>query len=701
MSHSIAPIDPRDRRRIDPRLRFAVLKGIVAVVENFVTDRSHLEAIDENGDGLLVLSVANNQIAIFRLLCEAGAVSVTPTAQIEKAARILIELGEIQLINKHLESKTICNVPDVVEVEENEMAIWQPETIPARTKQNEELIKFSNKNFFEETLTQIDSDLPEWGMENIVFPTTKKEEIELLPNFLSSRTLGKIKEQLQEAVRYGYISRSEFIDVAVSHYPRHQRPLIKSAFACALAEAGAQVFATPRLRTYETDPESSVTEEEKELIDELLNRIDAHLLDAVEGDQTYRNQIRQLSILQPEDEFVYGKLIRTGLENVFALVSRCETALTFIQESVRGVSENEVPAANVFNTPSSIDKAIEAPEESAEIIEDENDAEDEEKSEENLPIEKFGDFNSSVIIFNNRLEALFYEAKSQRPIYSNSKLCREIANLLSTQSFAITFLEALGELNSQIDIEKKIIIEIRDELKKIKHSRNSLFMSNMKLVFWWAKKYQNRGLDLDDLVQEGALGLLKSVERFDPFLGYRFSTYSSWWIRQNISRAIADTGSLVRLPVHVFEKYSKLKKLRRNGMIVEQIDLVTLAEALKSSHKLTKFLLDYNLEFSALNEINLEEALRYKEAAKDPFEGVLEKQLERAVESLVSELSDRDRKVISLRFGIGVENGVEHTLEEIGQMYGLTRERIRQLELRILTAFRQPSKARGLKGKFR
>jgi RNA polymerase primary sigma factor len=237
----------------------------------------------------------------------------------------------------------------------------------------------------------------------------------------------------------------------------------------------------------------------------------------------------------------------------------------------------------------------------------------------------------------------------------------------------------------------------------VREEKRFLMEANLRLVVSIAKRYMNRGLSFLDLIQEGNLGLMKAVDRFQFRRGFKFSTYATWWIRQAITRAIADNGRTIRLPVHVIESLNRLEKERKalrseHGRDPSPDDL---AERLKMPVAKVRLLLDaqktpYSLEMKVGEDENTELGDLLRDTSiRSPEEATLEGDLTNEVTRALAPLSDREKEVLRLRYGLGTDR--EYTLEEIGRRLSVTRERVRQIESRALQKVRAARNAQAVR----
>lgn len=280
------------------------------------------------------------------------------------------------------------------------------------------------------------------------------------------------------------------------------------------------------------------------------------------------------------------------------------------------------------------------------------------------------------------------------------ELARKIADLLELERIRERREDSLEREINDAEWAAEVDMELRPFRRRLylgRRAKDKMVQSNLRLVVSIAKKYMNRGLSFQDLIQEGSLGLIRAAEKFDHEKGYKFSTYATWWIRQAITRAIADQSRTIRLPVHLYETISRIKKTTK--ILSQEMGRKPTEEEIAERMEMTIEKLRF-IAKSAQLPISLETPIGKEEDSRlgdfieadgeTPEDRVSKNLLREDLENVLDTLSPRERDVLRLRYGL--DDGRMKTLEEIGQIFNVTRERIRQIEAKALRKLRHPNR---------
>jgi len=305
----------------------------------------------------------------------------------------------------------------------------------------------------------------------------------------------------------------------------------------------------------------------------------------------------------------------------------------------------------------------------------------------------------------------FFKEMARYPLLKPAEeieLARQVRFLGQVEEFRESWIEEHGQAPTLTQIVEAFSLSETEFRQKLHHGRAAkrrMIRSNLRLVVSIAKRYLNRGVPFLDLIQEGALGLNRATEKFDPDKGYKFSTYAYWWIRQGITRTIANDARTIRLPIHIVEKLNKLKKahrelrrdLQRNPTEAELAEALDMApDQLRSLQQVRRRSLSLNHRVGKGEDTELMELLEDGNT-QTPEAKISESMMRKEITGVLSEvLTEREKDIITLRYGLAT--GETHTLEEVGNMFNLSRERVRQIQTKAMRKLRRPQVASRLKG---
>ncbi|MDR1303193.1 MAG: RNA polymerase sigma factor RpoD [Puniceicoccales bacterium] len=314
----------------------------------------------------------------------------------------------------------------------------------------------------------------------------------------------------------------------------------------------------------------------------------------------------------------------------------------------------------------------------------------------------FEDFLQKLRPDLKQIEQLLHEIAKARMIAERKKI--DIGPQLER------IRRALMKLEEKYNVDPERLLEIvknfRESMKEAHRAKQEMVSANLRLVISIAKKYTNRGLTFLDLIQEGNMGLMKAVEKFEHRRGYKFSTYATWWIRQAITRSIADQARTIRIPVHMIEILNRVMQIQRQLQqelgheataeeVSKEMDLPL--DRVKAIMKMAQQPISLQSPVGDNEDSSFGDFIEDK-SAENPYDMTAYSLLREKIDDVLVSLSTREKEVLMLRFGL--KDGYSRTLEEVGQMFKVTRERIRQIEAKALRKMRHPTRIRQLYGFF-
>lgn len=393
-----------------------------------------------------------------------------------------------------------------------------------------------------------------------------------------------------------------------------------------------------------------------------------------------------------EDQIVGALLIKAEvqgyvvIDDILELLPDSDDNFDLIEQVVNSLDEAGVKVQDPVAQEEEEDKALS-------LTEDEDEP-DEEEDDEPLPI--FTSDDLATISVDDGI-GLYLREMTRVPLLTMAEEV-QLAKAIERSRLAQRRLTAKGD--RVLSPER---LKLERDIEGGRGAREHLIKANTRLVVSIAKKYMGRGVPFLDLIQEGNLGLMKSVEKFNYKLGFRFSTYATWWIRQTITRAIADQSRTIRVPVHMNDRIRRLYKITREmeQSLGRTPSPAEVAQELGVDSEQVEWMLKVSWRPLSLEQpIGEEEDNEFGSFVEDentpsPSQSVYEKLLKDKIEEVLNTLTPREQRILRLRFGL--INGRCYTLEEVGQKFGLTRERIRQIEARALRRLRHPRRSKHLK----
>jgi RNA polymerase primary sigma factor len=699
--------------------KMAVLTGVASSVRLHIDRGDDLNARDDKGLTLLMIAASRNKAEICRLLLAAnadatlldpagrdartiakmaGAIEACTVLEPERqnANPLPRETEETEATNSHWsETESRENIfeglPAFMSGEDSndfDLSSWIAEEDAAPPCGNPLLVvpavtihhSISEHSPIDDSIDwdQLDVDLPCFAA-----PVERIEDAE---------KRDRLRLLLTRAMREGSVPLQAVEDMCLDDDQAHnldaERLLIQT-----INDLGAEC---DERFEYESDSDSfrvfvapSVSADETENVDEALRYFDGFTADSSSTSQ-FRDLHREF-LLTASEEIALAQTMEASFEAALDALAAWPSGIAAL------LADCKLVASNI--------KSIEW------IVSTTNDPE---IGEERVELEDATDADTDAETGEVPEQSLLASSEEEEPIQDSTSLhakAKELSLMLQSNAVKDEHWNAIRAALTAMAIQRSYLLSFVDDhhldnhlsaklfvkaLIRQRQARDRMTLANLRLVRAHAKRFLNSGMELDDLIQEGNIGLLKGVDRFDWRKGFRFSTYATWWIRQRISRAVADKSRMIRLPVHVYQTALRVDQAALQWQ--KEHGEQPSSDQLSTSLGIRRWKIDAMRRgkepFLSLETCGIDEMIPPNVSQRfihpDPSAIAVSRELQKRLGDVLSTLSPREEKITRLRFGIGVDR--EHTLEELGSLFDLTRERIRQIEAKALRALRHPSR---------
>lgn len=689
------------------------MAGIESAIRIHIDRGDDLNARDGSGLTPLMLSASRNKPAICKLLLDAGAddslldpsgktaLAIAVAAGAHEAAAVL-ESAQVSELSAYLIGTSATEVdmarpPALVKVAQTtepentpdfDLFGWEPEE--DRPPPDADLSVAQAASAIQAAITEyepIDSS-SDWDDIDSYLP----ERSQPLARTDDTEVLGRLRLLMLRTVREGSVPHM-WVEALSVNDDRSANPEVEAQLSMIINDLGAEVderfeyagaSATENFEVY-VKPEESPDEEE--IVANALACIDGLVSNRTEPLYIYQKEFQRKRLISADEEVALSQAMESELERALDALAAWTRGINHTLAAGHLVRTGQQPLAWLSLSPADTQPELEPTLESEKDV-DAPISDSASETAEHDQIRPRGDQASDFMDALDRLASLPVDSAQQGVGW------QAIRETLSSLRLSRRFLLELADIED--DGDSGSASQYANAMKAHQRARERMAVANLKLVFHLAKKYRYSGEPLDDLAQEGNIGLLKAVERFDWRRGFKFSTYATWWIRQQIGRHLADKCRTIRVPVHVHEKVQRLSRETQafESETGRTPELDEIAARLNMAvHKVVE-LQRLPPEPLPIHELPVDELIavevRSDFASPDPMEIVSRFELLSVIEKQLSTLKPQEEQVIRLRFGIGVEEAL--TLDEIGCQYGVTRERVRQIETTALVKLRLPNR---------
>ena len=721
--------EPSPSSLVNPLFKLAVLQGVEAAVKLHIDRGQNVNGKDEAGRPLLMLAVLRGHAGTCRLLLDAGAnpaetngdgkdcLTVATESSHPNIRELFLEFNPAPLRvasgagDENLQGAVLAD--EVGDADDASLGVhlraWEeePEEI-VPIGDSEALVVSEQVQDYISGYTPTDLD-EDWTDVTIELPSAVLSEFD-------EEDTASLRETFLKGLRDGRLSFSDLEKFSAGDEGASD---LEMRILIVLGELGVLVdeLEVPEL-TQCAEVSEAVEDElaEDALLEDALGFLKDLCSPAADPFNRYARDMRARDLLSREDEERLGRQIEEGVSASIDAIARCTPALLELLRLAKQVEKGEIELSDFADADA---EGTTTDDEGGDDDDDDQNADkalvasgdDEEADESASGISPSTLAQQEFLKKIDTIHACLKESGESKYTPTKHALIREELRRLCLSDRVIEHIcvfirKTLATDHPSAQIIRDRAQQIRSGYEKITRSKQRMIESNLRLVNSIAVKYRGRGLELLDLIQEGNLGLLKAVDKFDYHRGYKFSTYATWWIRQAITRAIADKARAIRIPVHMVERINKLHRATRDLMHELQRDPTPaeIAQRLDIPVAKVNWILRNTQDVASIEVMELEETgdgdwngLFAESTAVIPelLVGCMNNERRQSVLRVLGGLKNREQTVIKMRFGM--LDGSESTLEEIGQLFQLTRERVRQIEEKALKKLQHPTRTPILK----